>query len=97
MSFRVAERVSGVQLSSGAHPLPDSEDRLYRLLARAFSATREGDVYRLRGVPPGRYTVVVLRVVEEDFTEAHIEEVELEAGGDKTWVVSPRWIRYEDR
>ncbi|QRN95554.1 carboxypeptidase regulatory-like domain-containing protein [Archangium violaceum] len=94
-SIRVAESVSAVWLVPGAHALPDEPDGLSSLRGRGVRATYENGLYRVRGLPPGRYTLLVQRF-EEYYSEAHAEEVELRPGADPTWEVRPRWRRYED-
>jgi hypothetical protein len=95
-SIRVRESVSGVWLIPGVHALPDTPGGLFALRGRGVEATHQDGVYRVRGLPPGRYTLLVQRF-EEDYSEAHAEEVELPPGAGPAWEVRPRWRRYEDR
>jgi protocatechuate 3,4-dioxygenase beta subunit len=94
-SIRVTESVSGVWLVPGVHALPDGARGFSALRGRGVAATHEGGMHRVRGLPPGRYTLLVLRI-EEDYSEAHAEEVELLPGAAPAWEVRPRWHRYAD-
>jgi hypothetical protein len=93
VQVRSAEKVDRMLLLPGSWPLPDTRAHFLETEARAFPSMHElvTETYRFTLVPPGPYTLLVVRDSRTRPVELHREEVVVPDSGTFEHELRPRW------
>ncbi|QRO00930.1 carboxypeptidase regulatory-like domain-containing protein [Archangium violaceum] len=88
----------GLLLVDGSVPAPDSPEALQRMVVSAYwpSSSDEPGLFHFPFIPPGTYTLLLVRKTDQDVA-LHHEVLELPDPGEVSRDVTPRWERRPSR